>query len=826
MREPLIAPLVAVVCGVILARVASFSVSQLLLTIVAFTALSVTAHWRGSRNLSIACCLFALGFSGIFLAVVHRPLPPPQLDTNDLETVILSGCVVEPGFLNHEREQFTLELQPGARMRVTLYLREGEQPPDLHYGQLVEFAARTRRPRNYRNPGDFDNVSYLARQAIFWTASVPAGEHIKFLPGRCGNRFWSVIYNLRVAALQRIESLYDGSDYDIAMMQATLIGESSGLEKVWTQDFRSTGTFHALVISGGHVAVLAAFFLFLLRLCFVPRQWASVATAIAAWLYACLTGWQAPVIRSAAGLSLFALGRCFYRKGRLLNLLAATALLFLIFDPDQLYDASFQLSFVSVALIAIFIVPIIEHTSEPLFAALKDLRSDHDAAGLPPRTAQLRVELLLLLGTIRLLIPAFPTWLFRLPIRIGMYFYELILTSAVIQVGLALPMAMYFHRVSFSGLSANAIVVPLLSAAVPFGFVAILTNFALPARVAGVLLDLSRRTAAWHARHEPNWRIPDPPVWLAIAFVLALVWAGYRWRRPWLRAPGVVAALALLVLIIRSPFAPQVEPNVLELTAIDVGQGDSLLVAFPDGRLLLVDAGGIPSFGRRTKAKIDIGEDVISPYLWSRGIRRLDIVAVTHAHSDHVGGLPAILDNFRPRELWTGAIPTGPEWEPIRARAAELQIPVRPLHRGDRFPNIEVLAPWPDYTAGKMAKNNDSLVLRFTFGRHHFLLTGDAEKQVENVLAGPGIQADVLKVGHHGSKTSSMPAFLDAVHPAFGIISDGYENSYGHPAPITLEHLTERHIQPLRTDQLGQITIRSDGRHLQVTRASACPDCP
>jgi competence protein ComEC len=814
MREPLVAPLVAVATGVFLAKLLPFGWHELLLTIVAFVALAVTGYFCNSRRLALVCCFAAFVASGAFLAVVHRPPPMPELTTGDLETVVLTGCIVEPGFLSHEREQFTLEIEPGARMRVSLYLKEGQEPPDLSYGQRVEFSGKTRRPRNYRNPGDFDNVAYLAHQNIFWMASVPAGEHVKVLPGRCGSRFWAFIYNLRVASLERIESLYEGSPYDIAMMQATLIGESSGLEKVWTQDFRSTGTFHALVISGGHVAVLAGFFLFLLRLCLVPPQWASILTALAAWFYTCLTGWQAPVIRSAAGLSLFALGRIFYRQGRLLNLLSATALLFLIFDPDQLYDASFQLSFLSVALIAVFVVPAIEQTSEPLSVALNDL--DRDGADLPPRTAQLRVELNLIFSTFRLVVAGYPVWLFKFPFRIAMYFYELVLASAIIQIGLALPMAMYFHRVSFSGLSANAIVVPLLSLAVPFGFVAILTNFTPAAQVAGFLLEVSRRTVAWHAQREPNWRIPDPPLWLALAFVFSLAWAAYRWRSAWLRAPGGIAALVLLALIVRSPFAPQIVPHTLELTAIDVGQGDSLLVGLPDGRLMLVDAGGIASFGHRTKPKIDIGEDVISPYLWNRGIQHLDIVAMTHAHSDHVGGLPAILDNFHPRELWTGALPTGNEWQPIREKTDALHIPVRQLHRGDTFPFIQVLAPSPDYTAGKAAKNNDSLVLLLRYGRHSFLLTGDAEKQVENDLLTLPIHADVLKVGHHGSKTSSTPAFLDAVHPFFGVISDGYENSYGHPAPLTLEHLQERHIQPLRTDQLGLITIRSDGRHLEI----------
>jgi competence protein ComEC len=310
--------------------------------------------------------------------------------------------------------------------------------------------------------------------------------------------------------------------------------------------------------------------------------------------------------------------------------------------------------------------------------------------------------------------------------------------------------------------------------------------------------------------------VPDPPVWLAIAFVAALAWSAYRWKSAWVRLPGVVAAVGLLGLIIVYPFRPVMAAHTLELTAIDVGQGDSLLVALPDGRLMLVDAGGIASFGKRTKPKIDIGEDVISPYLWKRGIKHLDIVAMTHAHSDHVGGMPAVLENFRPNELWTGAVPTGQEWTPIRDQAAALGIPVRQLHRGDCFPYMEVLAPWPDYVAGKAAKNNDSLVLKLHYGRHTFLLTGDAEKQVERELVGTELRADVLKVGHHGSKTSSTTEFLDAVHPAFGIISDGYANSYGHPSPQTLEHFAERGIEPLRTDEVGLITIRSDGRVITV----------
>jgi competence protein ComEC len=817
-REPLLAPLAAVICGILLGRAVPFEARELWILTGAFALLGVVAVWKKTGNrIAGAPVLLAFLSTGALVAA-------PELDTPDNAPVILSGCVVEPAVLARDREQFTLELAPHARARVNWYLREGETAPAFQYGQIVEIPAKTRRPHNYQNPGAFDYVHFLARQSIYWSASTPAGAQAIILPGRCGSRFWQAIYSIRTAALARIEELYRPSAYNIAMMQAVLIGESSGLERVWTEDFRSTGTFHALVISGSHVAVLAAFFLFLLRLCLVPRDWATLAAVLAAWLYAFVTGWQAPVVRSAAGMTLFAIGRYFYRQGRMLNILAAIALVFIVADPEQLFDASFQLSFLAVALLAAFAVPLIERTSGPLQYGLSNLSEASRDLHMPPRVAQFRIEMRLAAQTLQLLIPHLTTKISRhmvaVPARITLYFYELILTSAVIQIGLALPMAMYFHRVSFSGLSANAFVVPLLTAVVPVGFLAVFTNSTLLAQFAGWMLDLSRMAVAWHARWEPDWRIPDPPMWLGIAFTLALVLAAIRFPSKWVRFAMACVALVFLGILIAHPFRPTVEPGVLEITVIDVGQGDSLLVAFPDGKLMLVDGGGIASFGRTTKTRLDIGEDVVAPYLWTRSIKHLDIVALTHAHEDHIGGLAAIVQDFHVKELWTGATPSYPSWDRLKQVALARGVKIKPMQRGTPFAfggaSMQVLAPLPDYVPGEAPKNNDSLVLRLAYGRHSVLLTGDMEKQIEQQLLAEGaiLRTDVLKVGHHGSKSSSTPAFLDALHPAFALISDGFENSYGHPHAQTIANLADRHIATYRTDRQGLLTIRTDGRYL------------
>ena len=244
---------------------------------------------------------------------------------------------------------------------------------------------------------------------------------------------------------------------------------------------------------------------------------------------------------------------------------------------------------------------------------------------------------------------------------------------------------------------------------------------------------------------------------------------------------------------------------------------------------MLIDAGGIPSFGRAKKPGIDIGEAVVSPYLWSRSIKRLDIVAMTHAHEDHMGGMSAVLRNFRPRELWTGATQDSPEWRTVRETAQRLGITIRQMQRGAPFAfggtTVQVLAPGPGYTPDITPKNDDSLVMRIRFGSTSFLLTGDMEKKIERELADVGLleHDDVLKVGHHGSRTSSTPQLLDLERPAFGIISAGFDNSYGHPHPLIIHALRQRKVAVFRTDELGLITVVSDGRRLRVELPNQLP---
>ena len=738
-------------------------------------------------------------------------------------------------------------------LRVNLTARpEGGLPPDLHSGDEVAVLTEARRPQVFRDEGAFDRRAYLAQQNIDLVATLRAPELIERLsPGTPTTS--TVLARARRRLRDEIDLLFADTPQAAGVLRAMLLGDRSFVDRAEAVDFQKTGVFHILVVAGLHVGALAFALYWAGRKLRLSRMWTMLFTLTLLSAYVAVVEQRAPVLRAGMMAAIVVVGGFFYRRLELLNSAAVAALILLLARPLALRDSSFQLTFVAIGCIAGLALPWLDKTVQPYVRALRGWRDVTRDAAHEPRAIQFRIDL----RSVALWLSA------HLPSRLGkstggavagglsltFRVWELLVLTVALQAGMLPLMARAFHRIALSAPLVNLAAVPLTGVVVPLGFLTLACGLILPAFARLLAAPLAWITALllhivqWFA-HFPRWsyRIPGPPFWLMGLFFVAAVLLAAEMRSNnsprktllWgLCATFIACALTIAIY----PFGEEWTKGRLELTVLDVGQGDSLFVVSPGGKTLLIDGGGaFGGFpGHEIHNGVDPGEEAVSPYLWSRGFQRLDVVALTHAHQDHLGGLTAILENFHVGRLWIGREVSSQALAKLEELARQRKIPIEDELRGKSFRwdgvNGEFL--WPEISPEEVApsaKNNDSLVLRLRFGSQAILLPGDAEKQVEREILSENsaetLQSTVLKIGHHGSKNSTMPVFLAAVRPRVGIISAGEDNPYGHPNAELLERLESAGVRILRTDRDGAVHVLTDGSRLEITCFVRCAGAP
>ena len=705
-----------------------------------------------------------------------------------------------------------------------LMTRSPNDPIRLTYGTRLRIRAKLHPARNYRNPGAFDYEGYLLDSGIQVLGSAEAMD-VERLPGFSGSRIELWRTRVHASIITKIHQLYPASQ--ASLMDAMVLGEESFLRNATRTEYQRSGTYHVLVVSGMNLSILAVAIFWTLRQFRVDPAIAAIATVVVSFAYAFVVGVGPPVWRAALMLATYLGARLLYRGRNMMNAIGAAALGILIADRRALFGASFQLTFLAVFIIAGIGSPILERTTMPYARGLRLLRAASYDLRVDPKVAQFRLDLRMIAGRLKRFIgDRFSLALPPIFMRVLIGVCELVFISALMQAGLALLMAHHFHRATTMGMPANLAVIPLTqvlmpaaAAAVGLGYISPMlakpavwiSGFALEG-IAGTVHLLGGRQLIGESIADLRVAIPSLIMVLASITTLTLAMLA-AWRARWTTCGSVVLLIAVAFWIAFVPSHPQIRSGVIEMTSIDVGQGDSLLLVTPEGRTILIDAGGLPQW---MHSDFDLGEQVVSSYLWNRGIDRLDVVIITHPHLDHLGGMPAVMANFHPRELWVSIDkPTG-ELASVVTQAVRAGMRVSVKKEGDQIDfggaHFQVLAPGRDQITGSMRPNDDCLVFTATLGTTTALLEGDAERAVEERIVAEHPEATLLKVAHHGSASGTSSALLSTIQPRYAVISVGARNVYGHPRREVLERLEHAGVRTYRTDEEGAVSFYLDGK--------------
>ncbi|MBI3248885.1 MAG: DNA internalization-related competence protein ComEC/Rec2 [Deltaproteobacteria bacterium] len=756
--------------------------------------------------LLFACGVLSFGLAGRLL----EQRLSPQLPPTHLRQLPLPQDATVEGWLFREPERFPhrgrlyLEAlhtwrdgvsQP-ATGKISLNVRTLSGP--WQYGDVVRVPLRLRAPRNFRTPGSFDYEGYLARQGIYLTAFLWDDAKIERV-GWQGN--W---LRARLEQMRRTLGHFFSSHLDAqtaAVLRALIVGDEGGVTKDLRTAFSRAGVAHVLSISGLHISLVAmasfgAWWWVLgrsryLLLRFVMPKLAALLTMLPVLLYAGLAGGNLATWRSVTMVMVFLFAIVVDRQDEVYRSLALAALLISFLWPGAALEISFQLSFLSVLSILLGM----EH-----FSAWW-------AQWRPPT-----------LG-----VP--PSWREQ-ALRWGAAY---VAVSAYALFGTAPLTALYFNQVSVAGLFANLLVVPLLgSGAVLLGLVTSAVFFLHAGVASWVLIGagwvthagtwLTLRAGSW------SWAAFDvvTPTLLELSLLygcfLSLLFLSFPIRTRAARVSRYLLPVLLLAVAVDGLVWVQDRyfRQELRVSFLDVGQGDAAVVELPGSQVMVIDGGGFAS------EEFDSGEAILAPFLWSRKIGRVDIVAMSHPQLDHYGGLAFVVERFAPREFWfNGEQSSAQRFARLWTALEHQGVQRRRLCRDApdiALPGVVVQVLHPPCQPTGLDTNNASLVLRLSHGAVDVVFSGDieAEGERELVAAHAAIASEILKAPHHGSRTSSTLEFVGAVAPQLVVASLGHLNRFGFPAAEVVRRYEDQGSRVLRTDVEGTVAIVSDGHTYRV----------
>jgi competence protein ComEC len=827
-------------------------------------AASLLALQRDRRVLSFALGSAAITIAGLLMFFAHRDGIPSQHIRALLshsrfplnEPVLFEGCAAEDSERRAQEDVTTIAFhgflgkgrwvacEGKGMLRIAVPDSKAIPFPNsaLAQGDRVRGWAVWQIPRNYQNPGSADRVGQLARREIFLIGKAKSPRLLETIPGDCANLVTAASGSVRNRVRKGLESINrQGNGQSAAILASLTIGDYSGLDNSTRKIFQNTGAFHVLVVSGLHVAWIAGVLMLLFRLLRLPERMRYLLASAVIIFYAFIIGFQASITRCLWMFLLFLLGRMLIRRADSLNILFASAFLILLVEPNWLLEVGFQLSFLSVMAIALTAAPAIETYLRPVLEPLCHAGNSSRLFLRPGswhrcgRKLRVQCELLVEGVTDSLAPAAAGTLMFLLRVFAGaaLAIGGMLLVSISVQIWLEPLLAYYFNRLSWISPLANLVIVPFSSLVLSAGvvsslamtFPAIGTSLVqlagwLAAQLLYCTCRISMLSGAWQ-------RCPTPSIiWVGAGLMLLFAWSFFQLRRFWIPCACICALLAALSCGWRpAPYRNKESgwkgDSLLKLTFLDVGEGDSAIISFPNGQHWAIDAGGLrqsPSWEESSRT-FDIGEAVVSRYLWHEWITKLDCLILSHPDLDHAGGVPTLIENFRVDRL-NFSPANDAILDAVLRVAREKKVRLNMVRSGmeERLGEVTIRIFSPAENSTLVSANDNSIVLGIYYGRFSAIFTGDLEKVGESEILNHSwdLRTFLLKIAHHGSRSGTSDSFLDRTKPLWAVISAGRNNPFGHPSKQVLERLLKHGARPVMTLDQGAVTFETDGVRYSV----------
>jgi len=661
------------------------------------------------------------------------------------------------------------------------FLVKTREHPNLHYGDIIEFNGVLRKPPGKRNPGGFDYRAYLLRKGI--QAIIYPWQSAKLSPKAYNGHFAIVLLD---KIREKVEQVIDKCVFKHSdIVKAIILGKRQLLPDTLTEKFKRSGVFHILAVSGLHVGLIATACFAFLSLFRIPQKFVCSITICLVIIYAGIVGFRPSVIRAALIIVLYLFARIIDRDSDILNLLAISALVILLINPTMLWDVGFQLTFIVTASI-VYLLPkweLVFHQKSNLW------KFYHSLTG--------KFILVPILVTLSAQIASQPL--------IAHYFNRIYISSFLSNLPVAL-LTWYITSVSFATIIGGLIWQPIGQL---FGYAT------FPA------IELLLKAINFFSNIPFAEIKVNTPKFVFFVLYISIFFAVINWRWLWCEKRKTIAIACIIILICITYWTFQPSKKLLQVTFLDVGQGDSIFVHLPDGRNLLFDGG-------MKTSNYDAGEMVLEPFLRYYGTGKIDAVILTHPHNDHAGGLFHILENFKVDHFVARDRVNQKDliYEKLCEIAEENRIELidntkrlsmdSDIIQIEFMPELKISSNEPESDA-----NNNSIVLKICYGKMIFLFTGDIEAEAEQKLINLGIDlnADVLKAPHHGSITSSTERFVRTVNPKYVIFNVGVRNRFGFPSPIVTNRYRKLGAEIFRTDRDGAITFYTDGKRTWIKRS-------